>query len=174
MLMKSIRLKKLGISGMPYPFLLGANWNRFLLLFHLFHPTRNWDWHSQSSTSVAYQDIMHLRYRRRRVIRCCRESSPLWHRCKDHLFELIESLSRRVWFKRKIIRKSRLASSTCKLFRLSLILPTFLMLAGIYLSADGFLNTFYWRSSDQPWAFQAGRILRGLIGVGMIVAGLMR
>ena len=76
-------------------------------------------------------------------------------------------------FKRKITRKGRLVSSTCKLFRLALLLSTFLLLVGVYLSAEGFLNTFYWRSSDQPKAFQAGRILRGLIGVSLIVAGLL-
>ncbi|HUK28306.1 MAG TPA: hypothetical protein VLV31_07770 [Candidatus Acidoferrales bacterium] len=50
----------------------------------------------------------------------------------------------------------------------------FLVLAGIYLSAEGFLNTLYWRPSHPPWLFQAGRILRGIIGVSMIIAGLMR
>jgi len=55
-----------------------------------------------------------------------------------------------------------------------LLVSSFLLLAGIYLSAEGFSNTLYWRSSHQPWFFQAGRILRGLIGVSMIVAGLMQ
>jgi hypothetical protein len=57
---------------------------------------------------------------------------------------------------------------------LSLLVSIFLLLAGIYLSVEGFSNTLYWRSSHQPWVFQAGRILRGLIGVSMIVAGLMK
>ena len=57
---------------------------------------------------------------------------------------------------------------------LSLLESILLVLAGIYVSAEGFLNTFYWRSSDHPRLFQAGRILRGVIGIGMIVAGLMR
>jgi hypothetical protein len=57
---------------------------------------------------------------------------------------------------------------------LSLLVSIFLLLAGIYVSAEGFLNILYWRSSHPPWFFQAGRILRGLIGVSMIVAGLMQ
>jgi len=49
----------------------------------------------------------------------------------------------------------------------------FLLLAGVYVSAEGFLNTIYWRTSKQPKLFQAGRILRGLIGVSLIVVGLL-
>ena len=55
-----------------------------------------------------------------------------------------------------------------------MLLSIFLVLAGVYLSAEGFLNTLYWRSSDQPRAFQVGRFLRGLIGVGVVVAGLLQ
>jgi hypothetical protein len=55
-----------------------------------------------------------------------------------------------------------------------LLVSIFLVSAGIYLSAEGFLNIFYWRLSHPPWLFQAGRILRGLIGVIMIVVGLMQ
>ena len=57
---------------------------------------------------------------------------------------------------------------------LSLLVAIFLVSAGIYLCAEGFLNIFYWRQSHPPWLFQAGRILRGLIGVIMIVVGLIR
>ncbi|MGA8857731.1 MAG: hypothetical protein WB643_11270 [Candidatus Bathyarchaeia archaeon] len=56
---------------------------------------------------------------------------------------------------------------------LSLLVAAFLISMGIYLSAEGFLNILYWRPSHPPWLFQAGRILRGLIGVSMIIVGLM-
>jgi len=47
-----------------------------------------------------------------------------------------------------------------------------LIVAGLYLSIEGFLNVLYWRRADQPLLFQTGRMLRGIIGIGMVVAGL--
>ena len=72
------------------------------------------------------------------------------------------------------MRKTRLVPTLQAAWVLNLLESSFLLVVGIYLSVEGFSNTLYWRSSRQPWFFQAGRILRGLIGVSLIVAGLMQ
>ena len=47
-----------------------------------------------------------------------------------------------------------------------------LVLAGLYVSVEGFLNVFYWRRAAQPLLFQTGRLLRGIIGIGLVAVGL--
>ena len=49
----------------------------------------------------------------------------------------------------------------------------FLVLAGSYLSAEGFLNVIYWRRAEHQLLFQTGRMLRGIVGIGIIAAGLI-
>ena len=79
------------------------------------------------------------------------KTSHLERSCEE---KMARTICRWVWYKRNIMRRTRLVPTLQAAPVLNLLESSFLLLAGIYLSVERFSNTLYWRSSSQPWFFR--------------------